>query len=947
MTLIRPSSRQVRKNIHTDIPSQFPGIYREEGPIFVEFVKSYYKYVDEQENSFRDAFSIRDIDTTFEKFLIYFKKKYLNALPLKGDTDTRFLLKHIQDLYRRKGSRESLELLFRMFFDEEIEIFYPSHYLLRISDSKYGSNSYLEMNAVKTFIGYPIRKSDKIIGDTSKAEAFVDEIVFQNINGLIVPTLYLSNVFGSFTKDDNLRVLGVRDGVEVDSYPGELIHGSISSAPINRSGRSTGNKVGDRLQLKSSKYGIKATAAVSKVSEASTAIIDFRISDGGWGYSVTQDENIIQTSTSTMAFRIFSDATFVGGYTPDAAATGFPKIGDHFISDSTLSAGTARYGTGNSSLTGDVNFGYGQVIGVDEVNNLVFIEFITQTHSIDISDSDLYQITSLESEGFDVYFYDKGYTISSLNILTDFASYIAGGNVGNLQYFFEDDINGRQRFDITGNGTITSADYNAIDLYFNAELTNATQRQWIKTNIVDYLLSNIDRIVGGRLRAGDDNTDSEWYWTAIADNDFINADNPHLTAGSGYPITGYITATSPFNESAKYKIGSIANEETVTFIPDIVGDFLDVEIVNQTYPSNPELTNYGMSGTGFENINTPISDAFSPVQYTIGEIDSLTILDSGEAYQADVKSLITLPDIAQYDRRDVGVIFKSPQFIPSAGDIMEQTIQVEQFTTGAFDNYTVRARFIRRQGDIYYFRPISFYTFVADAPIVFKGESFEVLKVTRDENSRALGQNALIDGEALFARGQIEEINVLDTGFRYEDGELIEIIGDEALLDTVNSTTGAAETIANPNYGKTVATSNIRVLGTGFTESDWLTTTSFLNDPTKVIHDNFYYQEYSFDIRSIIDPEVYTDIVSDIVQPAGTKQFGSPLINTLNYVNVELDASMEVYDLRYETIAVEVNDVITDELGYEEANVVIDVLVATLQSLDEDLSDSITQDING
>jgi hypothetical protein len=1251
MTLIRPSSKQVRKNIHTDIPSQFPAIYREEGPIFVQFVEAYYKYVDEQENNFRDAFSIRDIDTTFERFLLYFKKKYLNSLPLKNEKDIRFLLKHIQDLYRRKGSTESIELLFRMFFDEEIEVFYPSYNILRISDSKYGSNNYLEMNPVRSIIDYPIRKGDKIIGDTSKAEAFVDEIVFQNIKGLIVPTLYLSNIFGRFTKDDNVRVLGVRDGVEIDVFPGELIHGSISSAPVNRGNRSSGNVVGDKLILKSNKFGIKATAAVSKVSEAATAVIDFQIADGGWGYSVAQDENIIQTSTVTQAFRLFSDDVFDSGYTPNGASSAFPNVGDYFISDDTYGAGTARYNTGESSLTGATNFGYGQVVGVDTENNLVFIEFESATHALITADSDLYQVTADQTKGFDVYFYDKGYKLSKLDILTDFSTYVngggggndaimnltgdgsnffsrevtingvrivsagsvggqtavpdafiekvarmfelflddsaagingtaqrnviktlrgdagtyhasagptlqrvargagsdytpnfltdagiasynlsplfdshvandmvwylnstgdppgdgdndaqeviehvfhtlhmhgldavslkmysyisadwntgplynamveaydggfwdpsgyggdafktdgdafevaakeylyllnfcmfdysslwdgaslspewadsvktpagiqanlslgytlyntyigpviskpslatirsifqdgdvgdptiagasgwvVGGNVGQLQYFFEETVGSRQRFDITGTGSITAADYTALNDYLNAELTSASQRQWIKTNIVDYLLSNLDRIVGGRLRSGDNVNDAEWYWTAITDNNFINASEPHVNPGTGYPKSGYLTASSPFNNRAKYRIGSIKNAETVSFIPDIVGDFLDVQIVDQTYPSNPELTNYGMSGTGFENINTRIRDAFSPVTYNIGEIDSLVVIDNGELYQADVKSLITLPDIAQYDKRDVGVIFKDPRFIPSVGDVMEQTLSIEQFETGEFEEYTAKAKLLRREGDIFYFRPITFYTFVKDQPIKFRNSNFEVIQILRDESSKPLGQNALIDGEAQFARGQIEEINVLDTGFRYADGELIEIVGDEPLLDTVNADTGAAETITNPNYGKTVATSNIRVLGTGFTESDWLTTSSFLNDPTKVIHDNLYYQEYSFDVRSIISPDVYEDIVADVVQPAGTKLFGSPLINTTNYVNVELDASMEIYNFNYQTIAVEVLDVITDTVGYEEANVVIDELVATLQTLDEELSTTITEDIN-
>ena len=79
MSTVRPSSKQVRKNIYTDIPQQFPGIYREEGPIFVDFVKSYYEYIDTRQNDFRDAFAVRDIDTTFERFLLYFKKKYLNV----------------------------------------------------------------------------------------------------------------------------------------------------------------------------------------------------------------------------------------------------------------------------------------------------------------------------------------------------------------------------------------------------------------------------------------------------------------------------------------------------------------------------------------------------------------------------------------------------------------------------------------------------------------------------------------------------------------------------------------------------------------------------------------------------------------------------------------------------------------------------------------------------
>lgn len=937
MSTVRPSSKQVRKNIYTDIPQQFPGIYREEGPIFVDFVKSYYEYIDTRQNDFRDAFAIRDIDTTFERFLLYFKKKYLNALPLKGPDDTRFIVKHIQDLYRRKGSKESVELLFQMFFDNEIEVFYPSYYILRVSDSKYGSTRYLEMAPVLTIVDYPIRKGDRISGDTSKADAFVDELVFQTLDGLIVPILYLSNLNGAFTRDDNLRVRGARNGVEVDLYPGQDIFGSITSAPIERTNRSAGNKPGDKVIIRSNKSGINATAAVSEISEAETAVIDFDITDGGWGYSVAVIDNVIQTSTGTLAFQLFP-GTYADTYTPQADRSGFPKVGDYFISDATLSAGTARFNSGGSGLSGATNFAYGQVVGIDQDNDLVFVNFPSANYSLITTDNTLYSKPLNNAEpfryGFDGYFYDKGYLISGTDIASEFSLFVNDPSGGSfepgLNLFFEEDINGRKRFDVTDTGTITIADYNAVNEFFNGELTDPTQRNWIRVNIEQYLIANIDKIVG--LRG-----DLTGYWSAITAAEFINDSDPHVNPGTAYPKSGYITAVSPFNNTASYRIGEIADPETVSFIPDVIGDFVDVRL---------DSINYGMSGDLFETLDTTLAEAFKPVTYNIGTIKSLIITNNGQGYQSDVKSLITQTEVAKYDKRDVAVIFEDVRFSGyQSGDIFEQTIQVEQTQSGILEDYKVRARFLRRDGDIFYFRPITFYQFDKKFPIVYRGESYNVLSVARDDLSLPIGRNAVIDGAAEFARGQIKSLNILTTGFRYEDNELVDIIGDEKLLKTTDSN-GAVVTIDNPNYGKTVATSHLEVLGTGTTEAGWLTTTSFLNDPTKVIPDNYYYQEYSFDIRSILAPETYTEIVTDVVQPAGTKQFGSSLINTTNYVNVDLDASMEIYDLSIQPLAQEIANTNVSTLGAVVANTVVGDLVAIIQTLDIDSSNTITQDIN-
>jgi len=954
---IRPSSKQVRENIYTDIPQQFPAIYRDSGALFVEFVKQYYRYVDSRQNDFRDAFVVRDIDTTYERFLIHFRNKYLHDLPLSSETDVRFVIKHIQDLYQRKGTKESLELLFQLFFNEEIEVKYPSVNILKPSDSKYGTNNYLELNPVKTFKDYPIRKGDRIKGDTSLAEAFIDEIVFLNIKGLIVPVAYLSNLNGRFNIDDNLTVTGTRNGVEVTSSVGELIYGSISNIPINRTGRRSGNFVGDTLDLVSRKSGIKAKGRVSEIKEAETAVIDFTVEDSGWGYSLDVNKNIVKSSTATIVYVLFNTETFSGGYPGNAQSTAFPKVGDYFISDSTLSAGSARASANvaSSELSGNTNFAYGEVVDVDLVNGLIYIYYQGSEFTINSSNSELYEISTEESTGFDVYFYDKPYIIDSDNLLFVFNNYVNDNeSVGNMKYFFGEiipgqlDSNGnpRKRFDLNGNGIIDSTDKTFLDNYFNAELSDGNARVWIKEHIVDYLLSNIDRIVGGRLRNGDTTAAFDWYFTgntSLASNDIIDSDNPHDNAGAGYPRTGYITSSSPFNNSASYRIGSIKNTENVSIIPDVIGDYLDVELVDQRFPNDPLLTNYGMSGEGFENINTPLNEAFSLSTFTIGEIDKLLVTNNGENYQADVRSTITQPDIAPYNKRDVGVIFDNPQFIIESGDIMEQTIQVEDFFNSTFSDYTVRARFLRRQGDVYYFRPISFFTFEKQYPIRFKGSDFTVNRIISDDESLGMGKNAIIGGEAQFARGQISKVIAIDTGFRFTDGEHVDLVSTTETRDVVNTETGEAETVENINFNKIVGNANIEVRGTGFTESGWKTTTSFLNESTKVIHDNFYYQEYSFDISSIIPENDYFDIVSDLVQPAGTKQFASPLINSVNFVNADLDASFEVYDIDVQNLLAEPANVAID---VEESNTVVGQLSAVIEELNEEASASVTEDIN-
>ena len=273
----------IRDDIYSGIAEQFPDFYKENGEFLVDFVKAYYQHNDATND--RDIPKLKDIDTTLTTFLVYYKKKYLADLPIDTALDVRFIIKHIQDMYKRKGTQQSLELMFRLFFDESIEIFYPSTAILRPSDSIWGGDIYLEMKPVYTVDDYPIKKGNRIRGDISLATAFVDEVLFVNFSGSLSPIIYLSNIAGTFSSDDSIVIVTVdNNGVESVFNAGKLISGSISSVTVSPLNRLPSQRVGDTVKFKSSLTGIDGEGRVTKTSQTQTGRIEFDIEDGGFGY---------------------------------------------------------------------------------------------------------------------------------------------------------------------------------------------------------------------------------------------------------------------------------------------------------------------------------------------------------------------------------------------------------------------------------------------------------------------------------------------------------------------------------------------------------------------------------------------------------------------------------------------------------------------------------------
>jgi hypothetical protein len=312
----------VEKKISNFIESQFPQFYLEEGDNFILFVKAYYEWLEsayavnkstkviiskdayyklseiEKLNytlylnpihQARDIFNIRDIDNTLIDFLEHFQRKYLYGIPFKIIVDKRLLLKHIFDVYRSKGSIQCYKLLFKLIYNQDIDIYIPGEDILKPSDGTWSQPQYLEIsyaNNITNLVG------KTIIGASSNTTATVESYITEPISENIISTLYISNIQpkgGVFSIREKIVEITKRANTEAVANAPTIL-GSLDSLSIFNGGRNF--SIGDVIKIarrdpltnRLVTNGIDGKLKVTKVSSAIGAL-KFDTVRGGFGYT--------------------------------------------------------------------------------------------------------------------------------------------------------------------------------------------------------------------------------------------------------------------------------------------------------------------------------------------------------------------------------------------------------------------------------------------------------------------------------------------------------------------------------------------------------------------------------------------------------------------------------------------------------------------------------------
>jgi hypothetical protein len=132
------------------------------------------------------------------------------------------------------------------------------------------------------------------------------------------------------------------------------------------------------------------------------------------------------------------------------------------------------------------------------------------------------------------------------------------------------------------------------------------------------------------------------------------------------------------------------------------------------------------------------------------------------------------------------------------------------------------------------------------------GAQATLTTVEEDYSTRPIGFNANVTANVQASNGIVTELAVKDSGFGYVNNEVVTL------------------TKQGSSYSVTAL---VELQKQGYGEGFFSTTKGFL-DSDKKLHDNDYYQEYSYEVQTKIPFAQYIDVLKQLTHVAGTKPFG-------------------------------------------------------------------------
>jgi hypothetical protein len=891
------------------ISQQLPAFYQDEGPNFVAFVRAYYEWMEQQGytiNASRNLLNYKDIDNTVDQFISSFSYEFLQNFPAITAANKSFLIKKIKDFYVSKGSIQGLKLLFRLLFDEDIEVYAPGSDILRASDGIWKIPVYLEVEhslATKNFIG------QYIVGSTSGATAFVDSIYTRLVNNRLIDVLMINDVLGSFLYNEYITSSQVPNTAK--------IIGSLTTINIVSGGAN--NKVGDLFTL-SGTNGIGGLARVAAVV-SNTGLVSFNLLDGGTGYAntstiyISNTQLVLSANSSYVPFAnvsqalanvafgagvvgtITSASQLIGqtanGYNSSNTLVANGVIVSATISNSALSTNSVVISVTNGDFTQAANVNTGSVVFVTPTaSNVTATGVVTGSSNVFIGLhnvsgtfyangavlSDGYVTSTVRSigSGSGASFAIQGLTDTESNVLfTDRLRDINSGGVPELNMVI---CGSNSNTNLTApSGTIIANTASAIVTGSGTSFTIYTQGYGLYTS--------------GGLFLGTVNAISNSTSLTLSANAFANVASAGYKFNNptyGFPantsatysnlmiaalttntlVTGTILQLGSLNPGSSYTVApfvQIRNDYISTYqyhtqlitVANRTGAFSQGDHITQTYTTPVSFVFYNSLSGSFVNgeavtQSNGTSNSYATISNVAGSNLVLTaIRGSIVANNAGGQRLYGITSGATANIVTVSANTVSANVVGTIQTVVDSIQNIYEVRSINFGKGFVPTGTVSVGS-------YSNGSFVGG----FRGTA-NVVSVYTNISSPVMGLNANVFANVTTSTGIATQLQLFDSGIGYQLNDVI----------TLTSNT-------NPNLITGTANVYNQGIGLGY----WEDNRGKLNSD-KFLTDNYYYQDFSYEIQSRLSIDKYADILKKLAHVTGTKQFGKVTINSETIMN--------------------------------------------------------------
>ncbi len=863
------------KKISNLIEQQFPATYRENGSTFVQFVKAYYEWMEETNNvNFftRRLLDYRDIDSTVDGFIKHFKYKYLNSIQFDTAVDTKKIVKHSLDLYRSKGTERSIDLFFKSVFGVPAEVYFPARDIFRTSSGTWIEPKYLEIESFDSaidFVGLQIEGID------SGAKAFVERYVKKfSTNGHVSHLLFISSITGIFNTGEKIRTTKSKN-------IGPTIIGSLNYLSVVDGG--SGFSVGDIVEIQSNNNGRNAAARVSAI-ESISGKVAFTLLDGGWGYN--SNSQIIIAEKMIIASKIYNLNSNNSFNRFETVVQPLANLHYSSLSGVQFTEGDLVFKANSTSIIGQAS-----VISIDRISNTE--GYLLLSTALDKFDPNY----SATDESLNVLGTESGFEI----VFEDNQLISNDGNIYKYDSFLDEDGNGLVYEDsanllstsalaqavIVGSTDLTASanlmkyssnvtievinslnQFSAGEELFqysanSVEIANAyiNQISYVGSNATIKLINVNGSFFNGNVHSRTNSSNAEIISVIQTlgffdvENDFI-ADKNALMYGlesSTYATISVLSQGSGGNFSIS---NTYVYEEIVARNTDVIQDYITVQL---------DAADYGFPSPGNTDLSSTLDDAFTYDVQTYGRISNIIITNSGVDYNFSPYVAVFSPELYAYKKRDFIVNIADVSGSFSIGEAVTQNGSVIGIVKNGSNNsvlFLKRTTFddivsnliLNTENQYSLVTEDKYYITEENYAYLYglsSGSSAQPIEVSEDASSEIVGLNAEIVATTTSANGSVLSLEVSDSGFSYFDGELVSFMKDE-----------------NDIVGTALAYVQFQGTSTGYhTENN-----STLSQD-KYIQDGRYYQEFSYEVRSAIVLDKYSDMLKQVMHVAGTELF--------------------------------------------------------------------------